>query len=299
METLIKKPPAFLAYLWATRPKTLTAGVIPIVVGTLLAYPYGISWSLMLFTMGSALSVQIATNLFNDALDFKKGTDTEERLGFRRATQSGWLTVQQVMNCAWGFLVLAFLFGIPLIAQAGWPMLLFILISMSLAYLYTGGPLPIGYIGLGDIFAFLFFGVGATVATYYVQTGFLDFPVFLAGSQIGCIAMAINATQNLRDIVSDTRGNKRTMAVRFGKTFARWEITLLLLAPFALNLGWIKEGSILMAFLPFLALPIALYATVNIWKHEPGRIYNKFFGFVCLLHLSFGILFCLGILTRI
>lgn len=283
-------------WMMAIRPKTLTAAVVPVCVGTMLARADRGTVNLLLFLCALlfACFIQIGTNLINDALDFKKGSDTSQRLGPVRVTQAGLLTIEQVF--AWGIacLMIAMILGIPLIIQGGWILAVILSLSAVSAYLYTGGPMPLAYCGLGDLFVLIFFGFVATVSVYFLQTGFLDRGSFLAAAQIGSLAVVMLAVNNLRDIKEDTRANKRTLPVRFGKQFARIEITLLILLPFFLSFLWFAQGYAGAAYLPWIVLPAATFIIKGVWSTEPGKIYNHFLGYAALLHLFFGLLLSLG-----
>lgn len=290
------------AWALATRPKTLTASIIPVVAGTALAYSTGapIDWTIPVLALLVAFCIQIATNLINDALDFKKGADTAERLGPTRVTQSGLLSSEQVLAAGITLLVLALIFGLPLIFFGGVSIGVLLVVSLICAYIYTGGPFPLAYYGFGDLFVLLFFGLASTTAVFYLQTGFINLLPLLAGLQIGCLATVLIAINNLRDYQGDAKANKRTLAVRFGKRFSRYEITLLLLIPFILSLLWLALGYLSAALLPLLTFPIAIYLAYRISTTEPGKIYNKFLAVAALLHLSFGLLLTVGfLLTRI
>lgn len=291
------KPP-LQAWLLAMRPKTLTASLVPVVAATALADAAGaqLSWLIALCSFFAAFCIQVGTNLINDALDFKKGADTETRIGPARVTQMGWLSARQVMTGGLLFLLAALIIGIPLMMQGG-PLLVGVLIVSAICgYLYTGGPYPLAYVGLGDLFVLIFFGLVLTAAVFFLQTGYVDVMAVLAGLQIGLLATVMIAVNNLRDLREDAKVNKLTMAARFGKTFSRWEITCLVLLPFILNLGWVVSGFGLAALLSCFSLPIGLQLLRGIWNNEPGRIYNKFLAIAALLHLTFGLLLSLGLL---
>ena len=299
-KSIQKDIPALKAWLLAMRPKTLTSAVIPIVAGSALAYSQGAaaSWILALFALGSAFCIQIGTNLINDALDFKKGADTSDRIGPARVTQMGWLTMQQVFVGGLLFFLMAILLGIPLIIKGGSILILVLGASVLCGYLYTGGPFPLAYIGLGDLFVLLFFGFVSTMAVFYIQTGYVDLFSFLAGAQIGLLDTVLIAVNNLRDIHGDAKVKKMTLAVRFGVLFSRWEITLLILSSYALNVLWLFSGYWLAALLTSFTWPVAAILLMSIWRNEPGSIYNKYLGIAALLHFSFGVLLSFGFCLR-
>lgn len=287
----VKNPPSWKAWLFAMRPQTLSASIVPMVVGSAFAYSSqgSISYLLTICAIISAMLIQIGTNLVNDALDYKKGADTEKRLGPQRATASGWLTPSQVLAIGVACLFVAIACGIPLIMAGGWPLLWVVLISAVMGYLYTGGPKPLSYNGLGDLFVFLFFGLVATGAIYYVQTQTLTWEILLAGAQIGLSCSIMIAINNLRDIEEDSKTEKRTLAVRFGKNFARYEINFLTLAPYFLGYIWWKGGYPSLALWPLASLPLAISILTSIKLHEPSRAYNVFLGQASVLHLLWGI----------
>ena len=176
-----------------------------------------------------ALLIQIGTNLSNDYFDFVKGADTEERLGPARATQAGWIRPEIILRSSLLVFAAAVIIGIFLVLRGGWPIVLIGIASVICGILYTGGPYPLAYLGLGEIFVVIFFGPVATLGTYYVQTLEFSKEVFIAGLAPGLISTALIAVNNLRDIPTDIKAQKRTLAVRFGYRFARIEYTLCIL----------------------------------------------------------------------
>jgi len=208
------------AWVLATRPRTLTAGAAPVVAGTGFAAADGVFAQLpALAALVGALLIQIATNLANDYYDFRKGSDTGERLGPVRVTQAGILPPDTVFRGMVLTLVLAFLVGVYLVWVAGWPVAVIGLVSMLMGVCYTGGPYPLSYNGLGDVFVFVFFGLVATATTYHVQAGFWSPGAILAGAGLGAMSTAMLVVNNLRDRETDGAAGKRTLAVRFGDRF--------------------------------------------------------------------------------
>lgn len=291
-------PAKVTPWLLSIRPKVLTASIIPVLAGTLLAIGSGaaISWSISLIALLVAFCIQIGTHFINDALDNKKGVDTASRLGPLRGVQLGQLSAKQVYSAGLGMFALALIIGIPLIIQGGWPIALLLAASVACGYLYTAGPMPFSYSGLGDFLVLPFYGLASTAAVFYLQTGAVSDAALLAGAQIGMIATALHAINNLRDIREDAKGNKRTLAVRYGVTFAKCEITFMVLLPYVFNLFWFELDYELAAILPWLTLPLAYSVVNNIWLNPPGRLYNNFLAQCALLHLAFGILLALGFL---
>lgn len=283
--------------LLAFRPKTLTAALVPCVAATALAMgsEAAFQWWVFWAALGAAVLIQIATNLINDAVDFSKGADTTERIGPRRITASGVLTPRQTMSVAVAVLGLAVLVGAPLVLQGGWPIVVVGIVSIFMAYSYTAGPFPLAYLGLGDVFVILFFGLVAVGGLYFLHTGSYDANAAVAGLQVGLHAAVLIAINNLRDHAGDAKVNKRTLAVRFGVRFSRAEIAILALAPFLLGAWWFAAGKAGAALAPLLALPLAIALVRNVYRHEPGPIYNRFLGMAAGLHLLFGLLLSAGL----
>lgn len=264
--------------LLAARPKTLPAAIVPVWVGCVLSWKLtgGINWLLAICTLGGAVAIQIATNFFNDAIDHAKGADTEKRLGPKRVTASGLMTRKAVFGWATGFLVVAAVFGAVLIQARGWPILAIGIPSLFLAYGYTGGPFPLAYRGMGELFVILFFGFIAVTGTVFVQTGVWPYEALLLGGQIGLLSAVLISINNLRDREEDASTGKHTLAVRCGPKFAVMFIWLeVKLAAFA-GLGWVAFGY------PYLAIasaPVLLMGLRIVWgviSTPPGPAYNRY-----------------------
>lgn len=294
----LKENNRFKAWFLATRPRTLPVSLPPIIVGTAMASlrVEQIDWLLVVCALLCSLAIQIGTNLINDAIDFKKGADGEGRLGPKRMTQEGLLSYRQVLGSGCLSLSLALLCGIPLMMTGGWPLVFILVTSVACGYLYTGGPFPLAYTGISDLFILIFFGWVSTGTLYFIQTHDVSFDCFLAATQIGLLAIVPHAINNLRDRVTDAKVNKKTLAVRFGDCFARWEITTLSLVPFALGLIWGVKDSLAMGLLPLLALPMVISNLQSIWRTEPSTAYNQFLARSALCQLAFGSLLGMGIL---
>lgn len=284
----------------ALRPKTLSAAVVPIVVATALVKAEGheILWWVSVCALLSAVFIQIGTNLVNDAIDFKKGADTEERIGPQRVTQSGLLKPQTVLTGGFVCFGIALLLGIPLVIQGGWPIVGIGLVSLFLGYAYTGGPFPLAYKGLGDLFVILFFGLIAVGGTYYLHTGGVSASSLIAGLQVGCLATVLIAVNNLRDAPQDAKAGKKTLAVRFGIRFARIEILALVLLPLLLGIYWYRYGFWNAAILPLLCIPIARRLIMGVFMHPPSPIYNRFLAMAALLQMGFGVLLAVAFWMR-
>lgn len=286
-----------VSILLAFRPKTLTAALVPCLAAAALVKALdGVTDLPMLgFALAAAFLIQIGTNLVNDAVDFKKGADNEKRIGPQRITQAGILTANQVMALGSVCFFLAVLCGIPLVYQGGWPVVAIGVASVAMGYSYTAGPFPLAYLGLGDLFVILFFGLVAVMGLTFIMTGSWLEQAFVLGLQIGLHATVLIAVNNLRDMNGDKEVNKKTLPVRFGKTFGRVEIMILAFLPFLINIYWWQLEYKWAALLPLLALPLALVVTKNVFKTEPSPIYNKFLGQSAGLHLVFGLLLALGL----
>ena len=183
-----------------------------------------------------AVLIQIATNLANDLFDFEKGADTELRHGPLRVTQAGLVAPGTMRRGIAAVLVLTVLGGAYLVWRGGWPILAVGLLSVAAGLLYTGGPRPLGYMGLGDVLVLVFFGPVAVAGTYYVQTLSLNWTVIVAGLSPGLLSVAMLAVNNLRDTEEDRRAGKKTLAVRFGRGFARYEYVAVVIVACAMPL---------------------------------------------------------------
>lgn len=288
------------AWVLATRPKTLTAALSPILVASALAISFGAHyrWWISLCALGASLFIQFGTNLVNDAIDFKKGTDNEHRLGPQRMSQSGRLDADLVLKVAYVFFASAFLLGLPLVREGGLPILIIGLLSIAFAYFYTGGPYPLAYNGLGEIFVLIFFGWVAIGGLYFLQSGAWFFGAGVAGTQVGLLAAVLIQINNLRDIDGDRLNSKRSLAVKFGKKFARGLLVSSLAAPYVVGFYWLSQGRSLAAFLPLLTLPLAVRLARDLRRTEPGVIYNSFLARAALTQLLFSVLLAAGLVLE-
>jgi 1,4-dihydroxy-2-naphthoate polyprenyltransferase len=261
------------AWVLAARPRTLTAAAAPVLLGTGLAaardaHRLGPALAALL----GALLIQVGTNLANDYYDHVRGGDTPDRIGPLRVTQAGLLPPKAVRNGAFGVLGAALVVGIYLAWVGGWPIVVVGLASLVCAVAYTGGPFPLAYHGLGDVFVFVFFGLVAVGGTYWVQALSFDAQVLLAGAGMGALATAILVVNNLRDLDTDRRAGKGTLAVRLGRSWTKAEFALLLAAGFAVPLlgvalfGW--PASTLVALLAGLPLVQATRAVLGSSSHS-------------------------------
>ena len=268
------------AWLLAARPKTLPAAVVPVWVGAMPLLidesPFTGSWFLFWCTLGSCICIQIATNLFNDAVDHRKGADTAKRLGPKRVTASGMLSPGVVLLGALGFCLAATLIAIPLIQEHGWVIVAIGAVALLFSYGYTGGPFPLAYRGMGELFVILFFGFVAVSGSYFVQAGeWGGLEILTLGLQCGLYSSVLIAINNLRDIVEDSASGKRTLAVRYGKVFARAEIIVFCFLPVLLWMVVLPENllSLLLGLIPAIVGAVISFA---VSRTEPGSRYNRY-----------------------
>lgn len=249
----------FQIWLAAARPRTLPAAVAPVLVGAALAWSDGkFDGGAAALCLGFALLIQIGTNFANDYYDFVQGADTAARVGPRRAVAAGLIAPATMKRAMAALFVSAFLLGLSLIAWGGPWLIVIGVASILCGIAYTGGPWPLGYHGLGDVFVFIFFGLVAVTATYFVQAGRVTLDAVLAAIPIGLLAANILVVNNYRDVATDTAAGKRTLVVRFGRGAARAQfngsLTLALVMPAAL----VVRGRSAWCLLPLALLPLAL-----------------------------------------
>lgn len=284
-------------WLLASRPRTLGAAIIPVLAGTALAVSSdGFQPFVTTLIVACAVLIQIATNFFNDAIDHAKGADTADRLGPTRVTSSGMLSGRQVITGALLCLAAAAILAVPLVLRGGWPILALGTLSLFLAYAYTGGPFPLAYLGLGEIFVVLFFGVIAVAGTFYLNVLEWSSATVLAGLQIGLHSSVLLAVNNLRDLETDRAAHKCTLAARGGLNFARRETAALVMAPFALGFLWLPLGFFWALLLPLMALPLAWWLARACLAATPDRSVNQLLAQAAALHAVFGLLLVLGFL---
>jgi len=288
------------SWVMAARPKTLSAAIVPIIasVGLVQSKGHPIEWWIVVFVLLSSFCIQIGTNLVNDAMDFKKGADTESRIGPQRVTQQGLFSFKQVMLMATLFFLLAIGLGIPLVVRGGFPIMLIGLISVVMGYAYTSGPYPLAYKGLGDLFVILFFGLVAVGGLFYLLTGEYDISVFILGLQIGFLSTILIAINNLRDMNTDVLVGKKTLAVRLGLTGARIWICFLVVAPYLVGYYWLFKNQFAMYVAPIFSLPLGILIIKRILATAPSAVYNKYLGLSAIYGVLFSLLFYMGSLVR-
>jgi 1,4-dihydroxy-2-naphthoate octaprenyltransferase len=280
----------------ACRPATLTAAVSPVAVGTACAIgAHGFRPLPALAALFGAAFLQIGSNLANDVFDFEKGADTEDRLGPVRAAQAGLLTPKELRLGMVVVFGLAFAVGIYLTVVAGPVVVAIGLASIASAIAYTGGPYPLGYHGLGDVFVMLFFGFVAVCGTAFVQTGTVPPIAWLASIPVGSVATAILVVNNVRDCETDVRAGKRTLPVRFGRKSGLVEYAALLGAAYVVPvlLAVTRAGSVYV-LLPLVTAPIAVKLVRRVWS-DTGRELNASLVATAKLLFLHSILFAAGI----
>jgi 1,4-dihydroxy-2-naphthoate octaprenyltransferase len=290
------RPGSLGAWVLAARPPTLLAAVVPVLVGTACALAAGSfrAWP-ALGALAGALLLQVAANFANDVFDYEKGADTAERLGPVRAVQAGLLTPQSMRRGLWVTLGLSLAVGVYLTAVAGPAIVVIGLCSMAAAVAYTGGPYPLGYHGLGDVFVMLFFGFVAVGGTTFVQAGVVTPLSLYAAAPVGALATAILVVNNLRDRETDAQAGKRTLAVRLGERGALIEYAALLSLAYAVPVALYASGRAGMgALAPLLTLPLAA-ALVRQVARERGRALNPLLARTARLLFVHGVLFALGL----
>lgn len=287
-------------WLSAVRPQTLAAAFIPVLAGAALAWSHGLihpaATAVALFC---ALTIQIGTNFANDYFDHKKGADTDERIGFKRATASGLIAPESMLKATVFTMGIAFIGGLYLVWIGGWVIFWIGVSSLAFGILYTGGPFPLGYNGLGDIFVFLFFGIIAVTGTYYVNALQWSTEAFLISIPIGALCVNILVVNNLRDIDQDRLTGKKTLGVLFGERILKLEYIVMLILAFTslipLNTFFDYTGAI---FLPLLGLPFSLILSGTIWFHKEKSYLNRTLERTAQFMILFGVLLSVGIVLQ-
>lgn len=288
--------PALKSWLLAARPRTLTAAVAPVAAGTGLAFGAGAGrWGPALAALAGALLIQVGTNLSNDYYDFQKGADTTERLGPVRVTQSGLIAPRTVLAAAGLCFAAASLVGVYLVSVGGAPVVAIGVCSLLAGWAYTGGPAPLGYLGLGELFVLVFFGFVAVAGTVWVQALAVPSATWPVALSVGSTATLLLVVNNLRDIETDRRASKRTLAARFGVGFARAEYLMFLGLAFVAPLAaWAMGFTGPAALLCLAALPLAR-APLRLVAREHGAVLNRALAGTARLQLVHGLLLAAGL----
>jgi 1,4-dihydroxy-2-naphthoate polyprenyltransferase len=280
----------------AVRPKTLPAGAVPVILGSALA-AQNLQFRLLpaITALVCALGIQVATNFINEIYDFRKGADTSERLGPTRTVAAGIISEKTMIRVSVGLLAFVFLLGLYLVYTAGWPILLIGMLSLLFAWAYTGGPYPIAYSGLGDIFVFIFFGLVAVGGTYFVQAHDLSLTVLYAAAAPGFFSVNILLVNNIRDIDTDRKVGKMTLPARIGAERARRLYVILTAAAYLVPLVLWLKGYPVWVLLSLLSAPLAWLTTRELYSSEGRQLNNVLAGTGKLLTLH-GLLFSAGLL---
>lgn len=296
MNAAVPFPGSARAWIAACRPATLTAAIVPVAVGTACAIAEGaMRWGPAGAALLGAMLLQIGANLANDVFDYEKGADTHERLGPTRVVQSGLLSARSVRSAMWFTFALALAIGVYLTVVAGPVIVVIGLLSIASAIAYTGGPYPLGYHGLGDVFVLVFFGFVAVCGTAFVQAGYVPDIAWWAAAPIGTLATAILVVNNVRDCETDVKAGKRTLPVRFGRAFGLYEYVVLISVAYCVPLALLASGkSGGWVLLPWLTAPIAMKLARSLFTQK-GRLLNVTLVGTAKLLLVFGVLFALGI----
>lgn len=291
-------PSRLRVWVLAARLPTLPAAITPVLVGT-AAGVADASFRLLPFlaALVASLLIQIGTNFANDLFDFHKGADTHERLGPLRATQAGLVTPEQMKRATILTFAAATLVGLYLVIVGGWPILLIGLCSIIFGVAYTGGPFPLAYHGLGDLFVFLFFGLVAVNGSAYLQSGTFDLLSLAVSVPVGLLITNVLVINNLRDIETDRVANKRTLAVRIGAVASRWQYALFMLMSYLVPLLlWLTGQTGAGVLLAWLSLPLAVSLVRLTMSGLAGPPLNQVLKRTGQLHLLYGLFLTLGLL---
>ncbi len=283
-------PSVLKSLILASRPKTLIAGISPVIIGASLALREApLSMLLFCCSLLFSLFIQIGTNYANDYFDYIQGVDTEKRIGPARAVANGWLTPNAMRNAAFALFFGAFCVSLPLVFACGIWALIFVFTSIAFGILYTGGPKPLGYLGFGELLVLIYFGPVSVIGTYFVQQHTISWPIFLLSLPPALLSVAILTANNLRDEKTDRDVGKNTLIVRFGRTFGALEYAtcILFAALLPVNCGF---------FFPLLILPIA---APLIWKAFVFQSYEEILSLLpktallLIFYTSFFVLECM------
>jgi 1,4-dihydroxy-2-naphthoate polyprenyltransferase len=286
-------------WLLAARVRTLPASIAPVLVGTALAAREGtFLWLPFLATLAVAVLLQVGANYSNDVFDFLKGAD-KARKGPQRVTQSGLVSPRGMLIGTGAVFGLAAVIGLYLVVVGGWVILAIGVFAILSALAYTAGPFPLAYHGLGDLFAFLFFGIIAVNGTYFIQTQHFTWLSLVASVPTALLVMNIITVNNLRDIDTDQAVNKNTLAVRIGDRATRIQYTLSTVLAFLIPLAMALAIGNWLLSIPVLVAPIAYSLTREMWRTPRSPALNPILGKTAQLNLWFAILFSLGLLIKV
>ena len=288
----------FRVWLSAARPHTLPASVVPVLTGAALAVNHQqFRWDTSVVALICAILIQIGTNFANDYYDYKKGADRKDRIGFVRATAAGLVSPASMKFATYLTMFLAFLVGLYLVWIGGWIVLVIGILSLLFGIAYTGGPYPLGYNGLGDVFVFIFFGLLAVAGTYYVNALEWSVESLWLAIPVGALCVNILVVNNLRDIEQDKISGKRTLGVIFGETALKYEYAFLLSLSYTTPVFlFLNYRYSLIILLPLLSLPWAMILLKQIFHHQDKRVLNSTLEKTAKFMVLFGILLSIGVI---
>ncbi|KAA6342877.1 1 4-dihydroxy-2-naphthoate octaprenyltransferase [termite gut metagenome] len=285
------------AWILSIRPKTLTAALIPVAIGSAAAYTNGkFHWQPAQICALFACLMQIAANLMNDLYDYLKGADKEDRIGPERTVLQGWITLKAMKTSIRSVLLMACLTGSLLLWYGSWQLILVGALCLLFAYLYTGGPYPLAYYGAGDLLVIIFFGIIPVCGTYYVQTQTITTDVWIASLVSGMTINTLLIMNNYRDRDSDRKSNKHTLIVRFGEPFGRYFYLLTGVIASLLCLWFLRSGHYYAALLPQLYLIPHFLTWRKAVRIRTGKALNITFGETARNMLLMGLLLTVGLL---
>ena len=283
-------------WISAARLRTLPAAIVPVIVGTAVARACGgIAWGPALAALAGAIAIQIGTNFANDVFDAEKGADGADRIGPLRAVSAGLISAAAMKRAMIAAFAVASAFGLYLVATAGWPIVAIGVASIIAGIAYTGGPWPLGYHGLGDVFVMLFFGFVAVCGTAFVQLGRVPALAIWAALPVGALATAILVVNNVRDRATDVRAGKRTLAVRWGRRAAIVEYVVLLATAYAVPIGLAIDARTPWRLLPLVTLPLAGRLIRALVVATSGPEYNRCLAATAQLLAVHGVLLAIGL----
>ena len=286
--------------LIAIRPKTLSASIAPVLVGSSIAFNSShFNMQIFFLTFFSAIFIQIGTNFANDVYDFINGADNDERIGPTRAVQANLISIGAMKNLTIISFSLSVISGLPLVIQGGYPILLVGILSIISGYAYTGGPYPLGYNGWGDIFVFIFFGPIAVCGTFFLQLGYVSIESIISGIIMGCLSVTLLCINNIRDVETDRNVGKRTIAVRFGVMFVKFlfislfVVCYILLAYLTFNLSFLNINVFFLSLI--ITVPLCIKLNFDVFKLKLHSL-NRLLSNVSVFIIIFSLLFILSIL---
>jgi 1,4-dihydroxy-2-naphthoate octaprenyltransferase len=283
------------SWIIASRPRTLLAAFVPVMVGSAVAFNEGkLNIIFSLAALICSVLIQVGTNFTNDLYDFLNGADTVKRKGPRRVLASGLISVNEMKAAVIITFLTSFLIGLYLVYHGGFVILVIGVLSIIAGFAYTAGPYPLAYNALGDIFVFMFFGIVGTVGTYFLHTQNLSIISFISSVPVGALVTNILVVNNYRDVDEDKATGKRTLAVKFGKNFTRYQFIFLIAISFIVPLLlFVFFNASIFIFLPYLTLPIAYKAITMIYTLT-GIELNKTLELTAKLSAIYGLLFSAG-----